>query len=235
MTKQFASSQFEQELLRDFQLVGGMDEVGRGALAGPVGIGLCVISAATKPAPPTLADSKLLAAKTRESLVSVVEEWAEGATVTYGTSQEIDQLGIIGAQRLAGWRALEQMRNKQLLPSVVILDGCHDWLSPPQDLFASMELETQFPELFSVFPKVIMRVKADRDLTVVAAASVLAKVSRDAFMKALPDPGYGWAQNVGYGTKTHLLGLDALGPSEYHRMSWKVNGQSLETQTKGNK
>lgn len=123
-----------------FPLVGGMDEVGRGALAGPVTVGLAVVGAATPEAfPAGLADSKLLSARRREELVGPCQQWLEDWALGSSTPGEIDAHGIVGALRLAGLRALAQVAARGHLPDVVLLDGSADWLSRPhEDLLTTL-------------------------------------------------------------------------------------------------
>ena len=123
-----------------FPLVGGMDEVGRGALAGPVTVGLAVVGAATPEAfPAGLADSKLLSARRREDLVGPCQQWLEDWALGSSTPGEIDAHGIVGALRLAGLRALAQVAARGHLPDVVLLDGSADWLSRPhEDLLTTL-------------------------------------------------------------------------------------------------
>lgn len=117
-----------------FPLVGGMDEVGRGALAGPVTVGLAVVGAATpEDFPAGLADSKLLSARRREDLVGPCQQWLEDWALGSSTPGEIDAHGIVGALRLAGLRALAQVAARGHLPDVVLLDGSADWLSQPRE------------------------------------------------------------------------------------------------------
>ncbi|MDR2565778.1 MAG: ribonuclease HII [Bifidobacteriaceae bacterium] len=194
--------------------VGGMDEVGRGALAGPVCVGVVVVDTSTPPPPSGLADSKLLTAAQRERLVPQLAEWGAGRALGWAGANEVDQLGIVGALRLAGCRALAEL---SIRPAVIILDGKHNWLCPPADLFAS-ETEPRW--------EVRMKVKADRQCASVAAASVLAKVARDQSMIELAGehPGYGWAANKGYGAPEHLEALRRFGPTPEHRQSWSLPG-----------
>ena len=123
-----------------FPLVGGMDEVGRGALAGPVTVGLAVVGAATPEAfPAGLADSKLLSARRREDLVGPCRQWLEDWALGSSTPGEIDAHGIVGALRLAGLRALAQVAARGHLPDVVLLDGSADWLRRPhEDLLTTL-------------------------------------------------------------------------------------------------
>jgi ribonuclease HII len=190
------------------QWVIGCDEVGRGAIAGPVSVGMVVVDAEIGPAPEGLRDSKLLAEPRREALAPLCSSWARFSAVGSATADEIDRLGIIECLGLAASRALAELEElgAPLSGSTVLLDGKHDWLSP--------RLAGRLP--------VITRIKADRDCVSVAAASVVAKVHRDRLMIELDSvvPGYSWASNKGYGSAEHYAGIDSLGPSPYHRLSW---------------
>ncbi|MDR1117754.1 MAG: ribonuclease HII [Bifidobacteriaceae bacterium] len=193
-------------------LVAGVDEVGRGALAGPVGVGVVTVTAATAEPPAGLADSKLLTPAERSALAPVLRVWARGWAVGFASAPEVDRVGLTGALRLAGHRALDALPDQ---PDAIILDGKHDWLTAPVDLFQERDPD---PWL------VTLAVKADRTHASVAAASVLAKVARDALMEELgaAHPAYGWGSNKGYGTAAHLQALAALGPTAQHRQSWSL-------------
>lgn len=217
----------ERQMLAAHALVGGMDEVGRGAIAGPVSVGLAVVSRRTPQAfPDGLSDSKQLSPKRRRSLVGPVQEWVEDYAVCHASPAEIDALGIVGALRLAGLRALEQVAARGNLPGAVLLDGVSDWLSPPEvDLLDQLLGSGQGLGGCDVpVPPVRTQVKADARCAVVAAASVLAKVERDTLMESLEDPGYEWARNKGYASAAHQAGLSRLGASELHRRSWRLPG-----------
>ncbi len=204
----------ERELFaQGVRLVAGMDEVGRGAFGGPVSVGVCVVDASVGPMPTGLKDSKLLSAVAREKLAPLVRQWAVGAAVGDAAPEEIDELGIVGALRLAGMRALAAL---DVTPDVLLLDGSHDWLTPEADSLFSAPTE------FSL--AVEMKVKADQTIACVAGASVIAKVHRDSLMRHLDGvyPGYGWAAHVGYGTPTHRQAIAKLGLSPAHRKSWKL-------------
>lgn len=195
------------------RLVAGIDEVGRGAFGGPVSVGVALVSAETGRPPAKLRDSKLLSGVAREKLLPDIAAWCVASAVGDASAAEIDDVGIVGALRLAALRALAALPEA---PDAVILDGVHDWLTPPPaDLFAEPE-----PNSFSV----TMKVKADMTCASVAAASVVAKVHRDALMLRLEQelPGYGWAAHVGYGTPAHREAIARLGLSPAHRKSWKL-------------
>src|SRR5690348_9409633 len=158
---------YERELLRSgATLLGCVDEVGRGALSGPVTLGIVVVSAATKSAPPGVRDSKLLSPQVRERLAPKIRRWALDHAVGHASADEIDEYGLMAAMRIAGRRALSQLTH---VPDLVLLDGNHDYLSPPvqEGLFGDPEL--------GEMPRVVTRIKADMRCSGVAAASVLAK------------------------------------------------------------
>ncbi|MEU4364058.1 ribonuclease HII [Promicromonospora sp. NPDC023987] len=205
------------------RLVAGMDEVGRGALAGPVSVGVVVVDAATRTGPKGVADSKLLTPAAREAIAPAVRSWAVAWGVGHAGPAEIDEIGIIAALRKAGRRALAQVRLLCGDVDVVVLDGKHDWLTTPSlDLFAAADaLDDGVPE-----PAVRTLIKADMTCTSVAAASVLAKVERDAILVELAQrhPEYAWDQNKGYSARAHMDALGLHGPTPQHRRSWNLPG-----------
>ena len=223
-------------------LLAGMDEVGRGALAGPVTVGVVVIDEACRSAPTGVRDSKLLTHVARERLVPRIQRWAPAFAVGHATAQEIDLVGIIAALRLAGLRALASL---PLRPDLIVLDGNHDWLTPPERV-GLFEFADAGPgelaggsggslgsaagtHLFAPYagsPPVTTMIKADLTCSSVAAASVLAKVTRDRLMIELDGehPAYGWAVNKGYAAPEHLDALERHGPCELHRRSWRLPG-----------
>ena len=221
----------EKALLETYDYVGGLDEVGRGALAGPVSVGLAIVARRTDDDfPEGLADSKQLTARARADLVDPVRDWLVDDAVAHASPAEIDDHGIVGALRIAGLRALQQVADRGHAPGVIILDGVADWLTAPQpDLLTALEgahcpEASPEPDAVPPTPPVRMEVKADAKCAVVAAASVLAKVDRDSLMADLDDPGYGWASNKGYASPAHIQGLTALGASDQHRRSWHLPG-----------
>nr|WP_245993393.1 ribonuclease HII [Xylanimonas allomyrinae] len=205
------------------RLVAGMDEVGRGALAGPVSVGVVVVDAATRTAPKGLADSKLLTPAAREALVPQLQRWPVAWAVGHAGPAEIDAHGIIAALRLAGRRALAQVRRTCGDVDVVLLDGSHDWLSRGQvDLFEAADLDVAGAP--DVDPAVRTMVKADLQCSSVAAASVLAKVERDLLLTRLARqyPAYAWEQNKGYAAPAHVAALRRHGTTPQHRRSWNL-------------
>lgn len=248
----YATRDRELELLQRYDFVVGMDEVGRGALAGPVSVGVAIVDAGVGDCPPGLGDSKVLSASKREALVEPIRRWVRVSAVGHASAGEVDAWGIVGALRVAGQRALAaafaqlgevggavldgKAFSVDKARGVVILDGSHDWLTPPvPDLFAALDEDPPLaPEWVASGysqPPVVMQVKADLHCAVVAAASVLAKVQRDAVMQDLSDPGYGWASNKGYASAQHIEALGRLGSSEFHRRSWKLPGVAVSVQS----
>lgn len=200
----------ERSLLRTGAVTVGMDEVGRGALAGPVAVGAVVLSPNTGRPPAGVRDSKQLTPAARAALVQPIRRWALATAVGMASAAEIDEVGIIAALGRAGARAL---RAVGALPiEVVLLDGNHDWLSP------------QLGPSEMVPPRVVTVVGGDRRCTSVAAASVLAKVTRDDLMVSVHEahPDYGWDSNKGYAAAAHRAGLLEHGPCELHRRSWRL-------------
>ena len=202
------------------RLLAGIDEVGRGALAGPVSVGIAVVDLQQQKLLADVRDSKLLKVADRERLVPLVRDWSVASAVGHASANEIDALGIIGALRLAGNRAWFAVLAAGVRPEVVLLDGSHNWLSP--------DLQ---PSLFDDAPAepgcdapVHTLVKADMQCLSVAAASIIAKVERDAMMCELHTqyPAYGWDENKGYGTAAHKEALRTAGPTPYHRVSWQL-------------
>lgn len=186
------------------QVVAGMDEVGRGAIAGPVTIGVVAIGSGVGEIPKGLRDSKLMTPKRREAILPGVFEWALEWATGSATADEIDAYGIVSALGLAASRALGALA---VSPDVVLLDGNNAFLVEEPN-----------------GPRIVTRVKADQDCACVSAASVIAKVERDALMTTLHDryPHYGWAGNKGYGAKVHTDAIKTHGLTDLHRRSWNL-------------
>jgi ribonuclease HII len=198
-------------------LVAGMDEVGRGALAGPVSVGVVVVRLPDAGPIPEVRDSKVLSSARREALVPQVLAWGAAAAVGHAGPAEIDRYGISAALALAGRRAWHRVvQDLGTAPEVLLLDGRDDFL-PRAPLEAC--------DALSAGPgRVHLRVKADATCATVAAASILAKVERDGLMTRLAEqhPAYGWEGNKGYGAASHRKALVELGPSPHHRLSWRL-------------
>lgn len=222
---------------RGVTLLAGMDEVGRGPLAGPVTVGVAVIGADAQLTVEGLVDSKALSEKKRLAMLPEVRQWAVTA-VGHASPAEIDALGMTMALRLAGQRALAQVAAAGSYPDAVLLDGKHNWLSAPQgDLFAEIDPEQALytdlvAEAWKSIPAALngwcgpvqMEVKGDLRCASIAAASVVAKVERDELMVELDRvyPGYGWAKNKGYGSAAHRARIKEVGPTPVHRLSWSL-------------
>lgn len=186
------------------RVVAGMDEVGRGAIAGPVTVGVVAIDASMGDVPIGLADSKLLTPKRREAMVPVVRQWGIGWATGSASAEEIDRHGIMAALSLAASRALAAL---DVAPDVVILDG-----------------NTSFIVEESGGPRIVTKTKADQTCASVAAASVIAKVERDAVMSELhlQHPHFAWDKNKGYGASVHTEALRVHGATTLHRRSWNL-------------
>jgi len=195
---------FEQSLWQSgLQYVVGFDEAGRGAMAGPVAVGAVVLPPLQHLAR-TLAgvrDSKQMTARERETSAERIKAIALAWQVGFSSVLEIDRLGIVYATRLAATRALE---NLGVLPDYLLMD-----------------FRLELPECS--LPQTAI-VKGDQISLSVAAASVLAKTSRDSFMCGLETqyPGYGLEQNKGYGTRTHRSAMARLGYSPIHRKTFTL-------------
>ena len=186
------------------RIVAGMDEVGRGAIAGPVTIGVVAVDSSVGDIPKGLRDSKLMTPKRREAILPDVFAWALEWATGSATAEEIDAHGIVSALGLAASRALGALGVR---PDVVLLDGNNAFIVEEPN-----------------GPRVVTRVKADQDCACVSAASVIAKVERDALMTTLHDrfPHYGWAGNKGYGAKVHTDAIKTHGLTDLHRKSWNL-------------
>ncbi len=186
----------------------GCDEVGRGALAGPVAVGMVVVDAHVGRWPKGLRDSKLLAEPKREELAPLCMSWVRHHAVGMASAEEIDEFGIMACLGMAGARAFAvlQASGASFDACTIVLDGNYDYLT--------RALPVRVP--------VVSRIKADQSCASVSAASVIAKVHRDAVMieQDAVHPGYGWASNKGYSSKGHFEAIGRLGASPLHRLTW---------------
>lgn len=202
----------ERRLLKEHAIVIACDEVGRGALAGPVAVGAAVIDAprSRKRIPQGLRDSKLVPELRRAEVASRAASWVSASAVGWASSAEIDEIGIMRALGLASLRALADLRAHGVVPedAIVILDGNYDYISPAGGWGL----------------RIRPVIKADRDCASAAAASVIAKVARDALMTELHDelPAYNWARNKGYASPDHREAIREHGISAHHRASWSI-------------
>ncbi|MGH8909142.1 MAG: ribonuclease HII [Egibacteraceae bacterium] len=179
-------------------VIAGVDEVGRGAWAGPVTYGAVVLPRDRRMY--KLRDSKMLDAERREELAARIAAFALGVSIGHATSDEIDALGMSEAMRLAARRAVDGL---PIRPDVCLLDGNWDFLA---------DAGTHNERI----------VHGDACSASIAAASIVAKVTRDRLMtEASPRyPAYGFCRNKGYPSPEHRASLHAHGPCPLHRHSW---------------
>ena len=182
-----------------YSLVAGLDEVGRGPLAGPVAAGVAVLPRNLKGQwVGLIRDSKQMTPTQREQALPYIQNAALALGVGMSTSQEIDDIGIVQATRLAMTRALDSL---PLLPQFLLLDA--------------------FPLPGVAIPQKAI-IRGDALCLSIAAASIVAKVTRDRLMveQDAKFPGYGFARHKGYGTKEHIRSLMRLGPCAIHRRTF---------------
>ena len=184
------------ELLLTDQMICGVDEAGRGPLAGPVCAAAVILPKGLQI--PGLNDSKKLSEKKREELYDIIRENALSAGIAFATVEEIEEMNILEATFLAMNRAIAQLEPQ---PELALIDGnrCKGIAVPAQCV-----------------------IKGDATVASIAAASILAKVTRDRLMLQLAEqyPLYGFEKHKGYGTEAHYAALRAYGPSPVHRMSF---------------
>jgi ribonuclease HII len=182
------------------EVVVGVDEVGRGAWAGPLSVGAAVLPRDRRVY--KVRDSKALTEAEREKLFSRIASWCVTWAVGHATQAECDEIGMSDAQRLAAQRAIEGLG---VVPDAIVVDGNWD--------FVSRAAPTA---------KVHRMVKADATCLTVSTASVLAKVTRDRMMRAEAEhfPGYDFDANKGYPCPRHKAALAAWGPTSIHRRTW---------------
>ncbi|MBP5512403.1 ribonuclease HII [Candidatus Saccharibacteria bacterium] len=184
----------------------GIDEVGRGPYAGPLVIGACILpeNRSEHPWIEELNDSKKLSEKKRETLYKIIKENATSAT-GWVTSKELDEIGMSAALRLATRRAVEKIQCAKVPFNEIIIDGISNFL-----------VGTKLEKYATTMKK------ADFLIKEVSAASIVAKVERDNYMKDLAKkyPGYGFEKHVGYGTAAHQKAMEKLGLTPEHRRSF---------------
>lgn len=214
-------------LCEGYDWIIGLDEVGRGSLAGPVMVGaaaICKNQIEAQTIPEGLADSKLLTERRREDLFNPLQKWCTSWAVGSCTNKEIDEWGISYALGVAALKAIAKVEediqiSKKENPRIsAILDGPCDYID---------KVANTFDAPFVPIPvKVHTLVKADRQCASVAAAAVLAKVTRDNLMVTLSKKpqyeAYDWAHNKGYGSLAHRNAIKEVGPSDLHRLSWNL-------------
>lgn len=177
-----------------YETVLGVDEVGRGSWAGPLSVGVAVVPRDKRVY--KIRDSKLLTEPERELLFDRIANWCADWAVGHASQVECDELGMSEAQRLAARRAIAQLK---VVPDRVVVDGNWDFVGGAQRL-----------------------VRGDRTCLSIAAASILAKVTRDRIMRNLAEhyPHYNFEANKGYPCPIHKAALQAWGPSTIHRRAW---------------
>jgi ribonuclease HII len=197
---QFPTYEEETALLdKGYSLIAGLDEVGRGPLAGPVVAGVVILPPnIERPWTSLVRDSKLMTPAQREAVAPYIEEEALGAQTGAASAEEIDTIGIVRATNAAMKRALHSLA---LMPQYLLLDA--------------------FPLPGVDIPQNPI-VHGDALCLSIAAASVVAKVARDKIMVELDAiyPGYGFASNKGYASRQHMLAIEELGPCPVHRYSF---------------
>jgi ribonuclease HII len=199
------NTSFESDLWDEGLIhIAGLDEAGRGALAGPVSVGAVILPNDKTLLSSTLAgarDSKQMTPRKRETLAPRIREIALEWAVGFATSEEIDMQGIVRATRLAAIRAL------------------HQFMITPQYLLTDFRLE--LPQINIPQTSII---KGDAHCLSIACASILAKTERDALMRELDSqyPGYGLKKHKGYGTQAHRSAVKRLGLSPIHRKTFRI-------------
>lgn len=213
-SSQFPTTDVERSLSPARYII-GIDEVGRGAIAGPVAVGAFVLDLQTldeSQIPAKLQDSKLMTERNREAVFEKLSVWQPGYAVGFIEAEQIDLNGIVWSLAQAALKALEQLNENPTIRQAIadgqvhlLLDGTHNWLD----------------SVVSRIP-VTVRAKADRDCVAVAAAACLAKVTRDRHMVHLAEsyPEYLLEGHKGYASAAHIEAVRRLGPSEVHRVSW---------------
>ena len=189
----------EKELwVAGYDIVVGIDEVGRGAWAGPLMVGAAVLPREKRVN--GVRDSKMLSEANRERLFDRIAGWCDAWAVGGASQEECDELGMADAQRLAARRAVDALGVR---PDAAVVDGKWNFLT-------------------GAVPHVEMRVKADRTCLAVAAASILAKVTRDRIMRDCAEsyPHWSFDTNKGYPCPLHKAALQGYGPSAIHRRTW---------------
>ena len=202
----------ERKLLGECGVIIALDEVGRGALAGPVAVGAALMDAAgaRRRVPEGLRDSKLVTEKRRPEVAARAAAWVQASAVGWASAEEVDQVGIMRALGLAASRAVSAIaaQGAAMDEALILLDGNHDYVS----------------RVHSSPLRVRPVIKADRDCASVSAASVIAKVARDGYMAELHDshPAYQWNRNKGYASPEHRDAIRSIGLSPFHRASWAI-------------
>ncbi|MEJ5921592.1 ribonuclease HII [Bifidobacterium thermophilum] len=222
-----------------YDLIVGFDEVGRGSLAGPVMVGAAAIWARDLPTlavPDGVADSKMLTEHRREAIFHPLRQWCASSAVGQASNTEIDEWGITYALGVAALRALDELERQlgigedsqlsagddvsaRAIRVGGILDGPNDYITAALGTFDAPDVPAP--------AHITTQVKGDQHCATVAAAAVIAKVTRDRLMVdiAAGNPEYGpydWAHNKGYGSRKHRDAIAEYGPTPLHRVSWHL-------------
>jgi ribonuclease HII len=194
----------EKHLWKSFRYVAGLDEAGRGALAGPVCVGAVILPNQPALLSRTLSgvrDSKLLTPLQRIRFAALIEKTCASSGIGFASAEEIDRMGIVSAARLAASRALEAL---SIAPEYLLTD-----------------FRLELPELD--IPQTAL-VKGDQRSLSIACASILAKTARDNVMRELDGqfPGYAFSRHKGYGTAHHRRKIAEFGKSPIHRKTFQI-------------
>ncbi len=190
-------------------MIAGIDEVGRGCWAGPLVAAVVILpDDFFASSSQVTADSKSLSRRQREIADELIRSQVKSIGVGWVSPGEIDRYGLTQSVQLAMARAMKQLHSKGAAYDQIIIDGNYNYLKGTDEL-KSKNIKTM--------------VRADALVPAVGAASIIAKVARDAYMRqqAVNYPGYGFEKNVGYGTPLHRQGLDSHGITNLHRKSFK--------------
>ena len=200
VAKYEAMYEYEKDCFaKGFKMVGGIDEAGRGPLAGPVVAACCILDPNVKIL--GLDDSKKLSEKKREELFVTIKEKALAYAICSSSAEEIDQINILEATKKAMRNCVKELASKGMSPDILLIDAVN---------------------LSGTGLDVIPIIKGDAKSDSIAAASILAKVTRDHVMMDydVQYPGYGFAKHKGYGTKDHYAAIRAKGMTPIHRRSF---------------
>ena len=201
----------------------GIDEVGRGPLAGPLVVGAVILPEVLPEWVNELNDSKKLTFKKRAKLSEIILNESVATGLGFVSPFELDELGMVPALKLATRRALQDMQGNQIKCTKVIIDGNINFLAG-----------TQLGKITTTL------IKGDALIKEISAASIIAKVARDNYMIELGAkyPGYGFEKHMGYGTKAHIDAINSLGLTPEHRLSFEpcksISGFTRENEIKKN-
>lgn len=195
----------------------GMDEVGRGCLAGPLVVGCVILNGDTFIG--GLNDSKKLNKKKREIILKSIKREAKDCSLCYISAKKIDKIGISKSLELAYSLALSKIN---VIPDFILIDGNINFLKSTMDKNISKIISDLNIKRFENVP-IITIIKGDGKISAISAASILAKQSRDHYMELVSDiyPEYGFSDHVGYGTKKHLDAIKEKGILDIHRRSFR--------------